>query len=104
MIRRGEDFWRKAIEQQIASGLNATRFCKKRSLKRGTFLRWRKRLAGSGNDHDLIEVPVTKGPCLPLSGKQGIEVQIGHDIRLSVHSGNDLELVGHIIAAIRRVS
>ena len=104
MIRHGEDFWRKVIEQQKASGLNATRFCKKRSLKRGTFLRWRKRLAGSGNDQGLVEVPATKVPCMPLSGNQGIEVQIGHDIRVSVHSGSDLELVAHIIAAIRRVS
>jgi hypothetical protein len=104
MIRRGEDFWRKVIEQQIASRLTATRFCKKRSLKRGTFLRWRKRLAGSGNDQDLVEVPAIKVPCLPQSGNKGIEVQIGHDIRVSVHSGNDIELVAHIIAAIRRVS
>jgi hypothetical protein len=104
MIRRGEEFWRTVIEQQRASGLNATRFCKKRSLKRGTFLRWRKRLTSSENDQGFIEVPAIKVPCLPLGENQGLEVQIGHDIRITVRSGSDLELVAHVIAAIRRVS
>jgi hypothetical protein len=104
MIRRGEEFWRTVIEQQSASGLNATRFCKKRSLKRGTFLRWRKRLAGSGNDQGFVEVPAIRVPCLPLGGDQSLELRIGGDIRLTVRSGSDLELVAHVIAAIRRVS
>lgn len=104
MIRRSEDFWRKTIEQQRASGLNATSYCKKRSLKRGTFLRWRKRLTGSGKDQDFVEIPAIRVPCSPLRGHQGLELQIGDDIRVTVCSGSDLELVAHIIAAIRRVS
>lgn len=104
MIRRGEDFWRTAIEQQRASGLNATRFCKKRSLKRGTFLRWRKRLADQGNDQDFIEVPAITLSCIPHDGNQGVEVRIGHDIRITVQSDSDLDLVGRFIAAIRRAS
>jgi|WetSurMetagenome_2_1015567.scaffolds.fasta_scaffold475962_1 hypothetical protein len=104
MIRHGEEFWRKVIEQQKASGLNATSFCKKRSLKRGTFLRWRKRLAGSGNDQGFVEIPAIEVPCFSLSENQGLEVQIGHDIRVTVYSDSDLELVAHVIAAIRRVS
>jgi hypothetical protein len=43
-------------------------------------------------------------PCMPLGGNQGFEVQIGHDIRVTVYSGSDLELVAHVIAAIRSVS
>ena len=104
MIRRGEDFWRTVIGQQKASGLNATRFCKKRSLKRGTFLRWRKRLAGSVNDQGFVEVPAIRVPCLPLDENQSLELQIGDDIRVTVYSDSDLELVAHVIAAIRRVS
>jgi hypothetical protein len=104
MIRRGEDFWQRAIEQQRASGLNATRFCKKRSLKRGTFLRWRKRLADQGNDQDFIEVPAITLPCMPRDGNQGLEVRIGHDVRIIVQPDSDLDLVGRFIAAIRRAS
>jgi hypothetical protein len=104
VIRRGEDFWRRAIEQQRASGLNATRFCKKRSLKRGTFLRWRKRLADHGNDQDLIEITAITLPCIPPGDDQGLEVQIGHDIRITVRSGSDLDLVSRFIAAVRRAS
>lgn len=104
MIRRGEDFWRTAIEQQRASGLTATRFCKKRSLKRGTFLRWRKRLADSGDNQDFIEVAATSLANMALSANQGLEVFIGHDIRITVQSDSDLDLVGRFIAAIRRAS
>jgi hypothetical protein len=104
MIRRGEDFWRTAIEQQRASGLNATRFCKKRSLKRGTFLRWRKRLADSGDYPDFVEVAATPLANMPLSVNQGLEVIIGHDVWITVHSDSDLDLVGRFIAAIRRAS
>jgi hypothetical protein len=104
MIRRGEDFWRTAVEQQRVSGLNATRFCKKRSLKRGTFLRWRKRLADQGSEQDFIEVPTIRFPCMPLCENKGLEVQIGGDVRITVHSDSDLDLVGRFIAAIRRAS
>lgn len=104
MIRHGEDFWRTAVEQQRASGLNATRFCKKRSLKRGTFLRWRKRLAGSGDAPGFVEVPAIRMPSLPLVEDMSLELRIGNDIRVTIYSGSDLELVAHVIAAIRRVS
>ena len=104
MIRRGEDFWRKVIEQQRASGLNATSFCKKRSLKRGTILRWRKRLAALGNDRGFVEVPAIRVPCLQPGENQSLELQIGEDIRVTEYSDSDLELVAHVIAAIRRVS
>jgi len=104
MIRRGEDFWRTAIEQQRASGLNATRFCKKRSLKHGTFLRWRKRLTDSEDNQDLVEVAATPLVNMPLSVNQGLDVLIGHDVRITVQSDSDLDLVGRFIVAIRRAS
>jgi hypothetical protein len=72
MIRRGEVFWRMAIEQQRTSGLNATRFCKKRSLKRGTFLRWRKRLIDSANDQDFVEVSKIVRIPLKAAGRSGV--------------------------------
>lgn len=104
MIRRSEDFWRKTIEQQKASGLNATRFCKKRSLKRGTFLRWRKRLTDSADDQVFVEVPAITLPYRRFSGNQGFEVQIGHDILIRVMPDYDLELVSRFIAAVRSIS
>jgi hypothetical protein len=104
MIRRGEDFWRKAIEQQRASGLNATRFCRKRSLKRGTFLRWRRRLAESVDGQDFVEIPAITMPFLRPCGDRSLEVQIGRDIQITVQPDSDLELVGRFIAAVRSVS
>jgi hypothetical protein len=104
MIRRGEDFWQRAIEQQRASGLNATRFCKKRSLKRGTFLRWRKRLTALGDNQDFVEVAATTLANMPLIVNKSLEVRIGHDVRIIVQQDSDLDLVGRFIAAIRRAS
>jgi hypothetical protein len=104
MIRRSKDFWRRAIEQQRASGLNATKFCKKRSLNRGTFLRWRKRLANSGDNQDFVEVAATTLANMPLSVKQSLEVRIGQDVRISVRPDSDFDLVVRFIAAVRRAS
>jgi hypothetical protein len=61
-------------------------------------------LIDSANDQDFVEVSKIALPCMPLGGNQGFEVQIGHDIRVTVYSGSDLELVAHVIAAIRSVS
>ena len=72
--------------------------CKKRSLKRGTFLRWRKRLTVSANDQGFVEVPGITLPYMPLGRNQGLEVQISHDIWITVLPDCDLELVGRFIA------
>jgi hypothetical protein len=62
-----QGFGRTAIEQQRVSGLNASRFCKKRSLKRRTFLRWLYRLAELGNDQDfIVRSGVRNGYCLRM--------------------------------------
>jgi hypothetical protein len=41
---------------------------------------------------------------MPLCENKGLEVQIGGDVRITVHSDSDLDLVGRFIAAIRRAS
>jgi hypothetical protein len=40
---------------------------------------------------------------MPLGSNHGLEVQIGHDIRITVQPDCDLELVGRFIAAVRNI-
>jgi hypothetical protein len=104
MERRGEVFWRKMAKLHSASGLSAVAFCKERSLKRGTFLRWRKRFKAQDRDKVLIELRKVGAPLVAKGQSADIDIRIGNDIQITVHSGSDLELFGNIIAAIRRAS
>jgi hypothetical protein len=104
MVRRSESYWKKMMGELKASGLTATAFCKRRSLKRGTFLRWRKRLGGDRNEPKLIEIPNPKVSRVPRNENSGLEIRIGQDIRIGVYPSSDLEFVGKVVAAIRHGS
>jgi hypothetical protein len=104
MERRGEVFWRKMVELHNESGLSAVAFCTERSLKRGTFLRWRKRFKAKDRDKVFIELRKV-GSSLGTQGQSdGIEIRVCNDIQITVRSGSDIELFGNILAAIRRSS
>ena len=102
MKRRGEEYWQKAFKEQAASGMSAARYCRKHQLQRGTFLRWRRRLGKDGpGGYELVDI--SKRAAAPTRCvKDTLELRIAGDIRISVHSSTDLELVGSLIAAIRR--
>jgi hypothetical protein len=53
MIRLGEDFWLRAIEQQRLRGLNATRFCNKTFIEARDFSAIVKGLANQGMTEGL---------------------------------------------------
>ena len=102
MRRRGEDYWRKAIAEQTASGVSAARFCRKRRLPRGTFLRWRRRLGDDGTGGGGL-VEIRKRPEVAKDREDtSLEICLGADIRIVVPTGANLELVGCLVAAIRR--
>jgi hypothetical protein len=102
MKRRGEEYWRKAIREQAASGMSAARYCRKHQLQRGTFLRWRRRLGENGPGGDEL-VEIRERAAAPIHCVEDTpELRIAGDIRISVHASTDLELVGSLIAAIRR--
>lgn len=102
MRRRGEDYWREAIQKQAASGMSAAKFCRKNHLQRGTFLRWRKRLGETAPiDNAFVEIlerPSSDG----AQGDTTLEVRVGSDIKIAVNADADLGFVGSLIAAIRR--
>jgi hypothetical protein len=102
MQRRGEGYWREAIQKQAASGMSAAKFCRKHHLQRGTFLRWRKRLGDTGHGESEF-VEVLKRTVLD-SGRadSSLEVRVGSDIRIDVQAGADIGFVGSLIAAIRK--
>lgn len=42
LIRHGKEFWRQAVRDHEASGLNLSQFCLERGLAKATFFKWRK--------------------------------------------------------------
>lgn len=78
--------------------MSAAKFCRKRHLQRGTFLRWRTRLSDSDLiTNQLVEIRDRSDPDDTV-----LEVRIGSDVRIAVKAGADLGFVGSLIAAIRR--
>ena len=104
MERHGEEYWRKKMEEHRGSGLSAAAFCRKGSLKRGTFLRWRKRLRTTTEGRGFVEVSNSTSTAGSRDPSRSLEVHLGEDIRITVHPDSDLDFVGKVIAAIRRAS
>jgi len=46
-VRRTEAEWRELVERFEKSGLSLSAFCRRAKLPRGSFVKWRRRLAGS---------------------------------------------------------
>jgi len=45
-VRRTEAEWRAVLERFEKSGLSVSAFCRRTKLPRGSFVKWRRRLAG----------------------------------------------------------
>lgn len=60
MKRKGSDFWKARIDEQRRLGISAAEYCRRRSLHRQTFLRWRTRLARETAASGLVEIRGTR--------------------------------------------
>jgi hypothetical protein len=62
--------WHTLIEEQSASGLTVTEFCRRRSVSPGSFYRWRGKLSAAA--------PVTSGfVAVRLAGRRGRVARVG---------------------------
>jgi len=55
-VRRTEAEWRALVKRFEKSGLSISAFCRRAKLSRNSFLKWRRRLAGSPSpSHAFVE-------------------------------------------------
>jgi len=103
MQRRTTEYWRARIDEQRKMGTSAAEYCRKRSLDRGTFLRWRRRLDGGSAKEGLVEIARSG-----LHGDPGepavLSIQLGDGTLIHFHRLPDADTVGQLVAAIRGAS
>jgi len=93
--RRGEAFWRSAIERQRASGLVQQEFCDQEGLALSTFARWSQRLSQRSAIEQLqgdAQFVQLTGPCVSQVEAADEQVAAMH-IRLNLGGGLSIEIV-----------
>jgi len=103
--------WTKLIEEQISSGLPATRFCRERGIPISTMFVWKRKLREAGAD------PAAGGPARPAfveavvresvsaRGDGGVTIELACGRRVRVGPGFDrgvlLDVLGVLEAGAR---
>ena len=83
-------YWRKHLNDWQCSGLSQRQYCLKHSLKKYTFLYWRKKFANEGKRLSLIPVtvveeqssspePISSGLVLRCSDRYSVELSVDFD-------------------------
>jgi hypothetical protein len=69
-VRRTEAEWRGLLERFEQSGLSMAAFCRRSKLPRGSFVKWRQRLAGGpSSSHGFVEW-IAPSSAEPEAGKR----------------------------------
>ena len=88
--------WRKLLEDQRASGLPVSAFCRERGIAASSLFAWRRRLAGG----EQAFKPVKIAPEPAHGGDAAIELYLPGARRLVVRRGFDRQLLVDVIHAL----
>jgi hypothetical protein len=103
MQRRSADYWKARIDEQRKQGTSAAEYCRKRSLDRGTFQRWRRRLDGGTVNQGLVEIARTELAREP-GEPAALSIQLTDGTLVRFHRLPDADSAGRLVAAIRVAS
>ncbi len=99
-------FWRGVIQRWEASGLESmAEFCRQDGVPINLFYRWRQRLNVAGrSDPEMGFLPIVTKPKADdqlLAGcSNGIKIEIGDGIGITLHDGFDPKLLRSVVAAL----
>jgi len=99
---KGEDFWRRHVNQWLNSGLSQSQYCREHKLASGSFATWKIKFVGPDSD----KPPVRKKPLLlPVNIERKIpaftiEIVINDNLALRVPSDQDPIAVKRWIEAL----
>jgi hypothetical protein len=98
--------WRKLLEDQQASGLPVSAFCRERGVAASSLFAWRRRLAGGEAVFKPVTIAATSTPALDDGGGEGaIELHLpGGRLRLMVRRGFDRQLLVDVIDALEALA
>lgn len=101
MKRQGKEYWEKRIAEQQDLDMSAKEYCRRRSLSRSTFLRWRRRIGQEEAEHGLVEIAAA----MPRQRSRiAVSIRLGNGLRIDFHDRPDPDTLGKIIGSIRSVT
>jgi len=99
--------WRKLVDDQRASGLPVSTFCRERGIAQSSLFAWRRRLSRA-QTRKFVEVKATAGESTSSMADGGhggsVELSLGGDRRLILRRGFDRELLRDLLDALERHS
>lgn len=102
--------WRKLLEDQRASGLPISAFCRERGIAASSLFAWRRRLADGASMFKPVKMVVTPGPTVrgggagDGGGDAAIELYLPGERRLIVRRGFDRQLLLDVIHAMESLA
>ena len=105
--------WRKLVEDQQASGLPVSAFCRERGIAAASLFAWRRRLAGGEAVFKPVKIAATSTPAREDGGggdgggggEGAIELHLpGGRLRLMVRRGFDRQLLVDVIDALESLA
>lgn len=103
MKRQGMDFWGARVQEQRKLGISAAEYCRRRSLQRGTFLRWRRRIDGKMDDQALVEIEA-RGQRGSAGHESALSIRLECGIMIRFQAMPDVDIVMQLVSAIRAAS
>jgi hypothetical protein len=103
MKRHDCDYWKTRIEEQQKLGISAAEYCRRRSLQRGTFLRWRRRIASGTDARALVEIAAA-GPHEGNSHPAALSIRLERGLLIRFHELPDADVAAGLVSAIRAAS
>lgn len=98
MKRQGKEYWEKRVAEQQDLDISAKEYCRRRSLSRSTFLRWRQRIDQEAVEHGLVEI----AGAIPMQRSRiVVSIRLGNGLRIDFHDKPDPDTLGRLIALIR---
>jgi hypothetical protein len=119
--RDREQYWRKVIRDQSASGLSIAAFCREQDVPAASFFAWRRKLNGRAevagpraakelaSAKELVEKPAAQFvsfelPSPPRAGRSGLEIVLPDGCRVLVGEWCDADWLRAVLAAVRERS
>ena len=104
--------WRKLLDDQQASGLPISAFCRERGIGASSLFAWRRRLAGGGPMFKPVQIAATSTAAMRGGGggggggggEEAIELHLPGGRLLMVRRGFDRQLVVDVIDALESLA
>ena len=100
--------WRKLLEDQRASGLPISAFCRERGIAAASLFAWRRRLTSGESMFKAVKIAAMPEPARRCGGDYGgegvIELHLTGERRLMLRRGFDRDLLVDVIRALESLT